>query len=541
MSTPTIVGRRSIARLGVVALVAGLTMVQPAASRAASSTTSTWHMDETSGSTMTDSTGGHPGTLTKVGLGVAGDPAYPGTGYHFNGSTAKVTIPNSGLNPQGADLHIGLSLRTTSVPKTPDFDLVRKGAFPQQLFKVELQPSGRVSCEITGSSGSTVVLGGPDVHDGNWHRVQCDKTSSSVKITVDGSTVTSSKSVGSISNPEPMIVGSHGTSEFFPGDIDELTYTLGSGPSAPVPPRASFTATPTSGHAPLAVTFTDTSTGAPTAWAWDFGDGSTSTEQNPTHTYGTAGSYTATLKATNAGGTTTATKSIAVSGSVTPPPDTRAPTGTFGVTPSVGWTRYTGVVLTQTGLADDVSAAGAIRRSVDWKDGRGPVAWPAGTTTSHAYVAPGSYSPTVTLTDQAGNSAVVATGPVTIRTDVTAPTAGLARPVHRSSAAAWRTLTGRAGDAGTGVSFVHLRVVEKRGSAWYVYRPASHTWAKAPSRAAALRRSHAGRAVLVGAGGRWTFALPGVRRGTLVVRVVAGDHVRNTTRALTWSQQLTRP
>ena len=94
MSTPTFVGRRSIARLGVVALVAGLTMVQPAASRAASSTTSTWHMDKTSGSTMTDSTGGHPGTLTKVGLGVAGDPAYPGTGYHFNGSSAKVTISN---------------------------------------------------------------------------------------------------------------------------------------------------------------------------------------------------------------------------------------------------------------------------------------------------------------------------------------------------------------------------------------------------------------------------------------------------------------
>ncbi len=41
------------------------------------------------------------------------------------------------------------------------------------------------------------------MHDGNWHRVQCDKTSSSVKITVDGTTITSSKSVGSISNPEP--------------------------------------------------------------------------------------------------------------------------------------------------------------------------------------------------------------------------------------------------------------------------------------------------------------------------------------------------
>ena len=346
--------------------------------------------------------------------------------------------------------------------------------------------------------------------------------------------------MGSISNPADLIVGSHGTSEFFPGDIDELTYTVGSAPTTPAPPKASFNANPTSGTAPLEVTFADTSTGAPTAWAWDFGDGSTSTAQSPTHTYAAAGSYTATLKVTNAGGSSSATKSIAVSAVSVPPPDTRAPGGSFAVTPSVGWTRYTGVVLTQTGLSDDATPVGAIRRSVDWKDGHGPVAWPSGSTTSHAYLSPGSYAPTVTVTDQAGNSAVLAAGAVTIRTDATAPTAGLVRPAHRSSAAAWRTLTGRVGDAGTGVSFVHVRVVERRGAAWYVYRPATHTWAKAPSRTAALRRSHAGAAVLAGSG-RWAFALPGVHRGTLVVRLVAGDHVRNTSHVLTWSQRLTRP
>jgi PKD repeat protein len=544
MSTTTLVGRGSITRVAAVALVAGLVTLLPAAARAAS-TTSTWHLDETSGSTAADSTGSHPGTITRVGLGVAGDPSYAGTAFRFNGSTSKVTVPNaSSLNPQGADLHIAMSMRTTSVPATPDFDLARKGAYPQQEFKVELQPSGQVSCEMVGSSGGVVVLGKPDVHDGRWHRVQCDKTSSSVRITVDGTTTTSNKSVGSISNPADLIIGSHGTSEFFPGDIDEVTYTVGAAPSAPpTPPGASFSVTPASGQAPLPVTFKDTSTGAPTAWAWDFGDGTTSTTQNPTHTYGAPGSYTATLKVTNAGGTTTATKSIAVSGAAVappPPPDTRAPIGSFGVTPSVGWTRYTGVVLTQTGLADDATAVGAIRRSVDWKDGHGPVAWPAGSTTSHAYLAPGTYAPTVTLTDQAGNSAVVATGPVTIRTDAAAPSAALVRPAHRSSAAAWRTLTGRVADAGTGVSFVHVRVVEKRGNTWYAYRPATHSWVKASSRAAALRRSQAGAAVLAGSG-RWTFSVPGVRRGTLVVRVVAGDHVRNTSHVLTWSQHLTHP
>lgn len=88
--------------------------------------------------------------------------------------------------------------------------------------------------------------------------------------------------------------------------------------TAPTPPTASFTATPTSGQAPLAVQFTDTSTGSPTAWTWSFGDGAGATAQNPQHTYAAAGTYTATLTASNLGGSSTpATMSITVSA---PPP-----------------------------------------------------------------------------------------------------------------------------------------------------------------------------------------------------------------------------
>jgi PKD repeat protein len=53
-----------------------------------------------------------------------------------------------------------------------------------------------------------------------------------------------------------------------------------------------FTASPTSGTAPLTVTFTDASTSGGTAHNWVFGDGSTSTVTSPTHTYTTAGTYT---------------------------------------------------------------------------------------------------------------------------------------------------------------------------------------------------------------------------------------------------------
>lgn len=89
----------------------------------------------------------------------------------------------------------------------------------------------------------------------------------------------------------------------------------------PVPaPTASFTASTTTGVAPLSVAFTDTSTGSPTGWSWSFGDGQSSTAQNPTHVYSDAGTYNVTLTASNSGGSTSATQQITVDPSSTPPP-----------------------------------------------------------------------------------------------------------------------------------------------------------------------------------------------------------------------------
>ncbi len=61
------------------------------------------------------------------------------------------------------------------------------------------------------------------------------------------------------------------------------------------PPKASFTASPASGAAPLTVTFTDTSTGTITNHSWTFGDGGTSTASSPGHTYTNAGTFSVSL------------------------------------------------------------------------------------------------------------------------------------------------------------------------------------------------------------------------------------------------------
>lgn len=67
-------------------------------------------------------------------------------------------------------------------------------------------------------------------------------------------------------------------------------------------PTADFVGTPTSGIAPLEVSFTDLSVDSVNTWVWDFGDGGNSYSQNPVYTYLTEGTYTVSLTVGGPGG-----------------------------------------------------------------------------------------------------------------------------------------------------------------------------------------------------------------------------------------------
>lgn len=98
---------------------------------------------------------------------------------------------------------------------------------------------------------------------------------------------------------------------------NEIKYAVPSSTAAPLP---SFTASPTSGVAPLSVTFAGTATqGTVTSYTWKFGDGTSSNQQNPIHSYAAPGNYTVSLTATGSGGSNTVTKSnfVAVTSSTT--------------------------------------------------------------------------------------------------------------------------------------------------------------------------------------------------------------------------------
>ena len=76
----------------------------------------------------------------------------------------------------------------------------------------------------------------------------------------------------------------------------------------PAAVQAGFTASPTTGIAPLTVTFTNASVGDYTTSLWEFGDGVTSTLESPTHTYTAKGVYTVALTVSGPGGGDTETK-----------------------------------------------------------------------------------------------------------------------------------------------------------------------------------------------------------------------------------------
>lgn len=83
--------------------------------------------------------------------------------------------------------------------------------------------------------------------------------------------------------------------------------------SASGAPVAAFSFSPAAPATGQFVSFTDATTNSPTVWSWSFGDSSTSTVQNPTHSYTSAGAYVVTLTATNSAGSNSINHTVTVS------------------------------------------------------------------------------------------------------------------------------------------------------------------------------------------------------------------------------------
>jgi PKD repeat protein len=120
----------------------------------------------------------------------------------------------------------------------------------------------------------------------------------------------------------------------------------------PIEPVAIFTATPTSGTAPLVVTFDGSGSLGPNplvTWDWTFGDGTTGTGMVTTHTYSTPGTYVASLVVTDILGLAGPSRSVQID--VAPRTAPGAPTSLTATAVS-----RTSIVLAWTNATSDQSS-----------------------------------------------------------------------------------------------------------------------------------------------------------------------------------------
>ena len=193
----------------------------------ASAVAALWHMDEPTGATtMVDSSGnGNNGTLTGgVKTELAG---FKGKAYSFSGKS-YVDVPNApSLIPGPANMDISFWLKTTHLPSSGDYDLVRMGIYPGQEYKVELLKTSQIECTFHGSASSNTAIGGWHLANGAWHHIECIKTATQIQLKIGGKLVkTTTATIGSVSTTGDVTLGAHPGYDWYQGLLDEVSVTF---------------------------------------------------------------------------------------------------------------------------------------------------------------------------------------------------------------------------------------------------------------------------------------------------------------------------
>ena len=414
---------------------------------------SQWRLGESSGSVAYDTAGFADLVLgSTVSRGAAGaiadDPdrasTFDGTSTGTAGTTHAVPAPNT--------FSTEAWFRTTSTAggKITGFGDASTGLSKNYDRHVYMDGTGRVSFGLNPGSKKVLTSAG-SYNDGEWHHVVATLGSGGSALYLDGvlvgsnSSVTSGQSIpagywrvgGDNLNNWPASSG-----RYFAGTIDEvavyptaLTATqvqkhfTTSGPStadANAAPAAAFTAATSGLTASVDASTSKDSDGTITSYSWSFGDGTSGTGVKASRTYAAAGTYTVRLTVTDdKGATATASKNVTVEA----PTVNAAPVASFtstvsGLTASVD----------ASGSSDDGSIS-----SYAWDFGDGTKG--TGVKAQRTYAAAGTYTVTLTVTDDQG-----LTG--TTKASVTVQSTTTTQPFAADAFS--RTVSGGWGSADTG-------------------------------------------------------------------------------------------
>jgi Concanavalin A-like lectin/glucanases superfamily len=201
----------------------------PATASAATATVALWHMDETSGAVMRDSSGhGNNGALHNVAVG---QTSPHGKAYGFNGTSSYVKVADDpSLDPARAPVSVSLKVKFSQRPASNrDYDLLRKGLATTAGgdYKIEILDTGMAFCVFKGSAGTASLTRGPNLGNGRWHTIQCTKIDHSIKLVVDGTVYSRAVTVGSIANSSSVVIGAKPGDDYFKGLLDEVRVVVG--------------------------------------------------------------------------------------------------------------------------------------------------------------------------------------------------------------------------------------------------------------------------------------------------------------------------
>ncbi|MFT4258387.1 PKD domain-containing protein [Microbacterium sp.] len=365
-----------------------------------------WRLNETAAGTIADSaaggtTGNASGTMTR-GQAPAIDS---GTSTTFNGSNALIVAQEAWTAPTTYSAELWFKTTTNKGGTLIGFGNATSGLSSSYDRHVIMQNDGKL--QFGSGQPQTTLVSPTAYNDGAWHHVVATQGAEGMRLWVDTQLIGSNSMAGSENYRGYWRVGADRTwgstsSNYFAGTLDEVAVYPTALPESRIHDHFASSGRTVPGRAPVAAfanqidklkvdvdasTSTDAD-GDVLTYEWSFGDGATATGPTASHTYGTEGTYTISLKVTDSTAlSNTLTRSVTVAAN-------QAPTAAISAT------------VDHRDVAFDGSASadpdGTIA-SYAWDFGDGTTG--TGASVTHTYASAGTFTATLTVTDDSGATA----------------------------------------------------------------------------------------------------------------------------------------
>jgi PKD repeat protein len=398
-----------------------------------------YRVDETTGSVATDqsgnvNSGNYAGGFT---LGVSSPVTATGSAVTFNGTTGTLASSVLGAAPAVYSEEVWFKTTSTTGGKLIGFGSSRSGSSSTHDRNLYMLGNGKLVFGTKTGTTINAATSSSSYNDGKWHYAAATQGPSGMALYVDGVSVATNSATTATSFNGYWRLGGDSLSgwgadnSFFKGTLDEgavyptvltatqvATHYHASPAATNSPPAAAFTSTVAGATASFDGTGSSDPDGPIVSYSWDYGDGNTDTGATPSHTYGSPGTYNVALTVTDTSGAT-----ATVSHPVTIQPN-QLPTARFGS------------AVTNLSVAFDGSGSsdpdGAIA-GYSWNFGDGSSSTQMSPT--HAYSDAGTYSVTLTVTDDRGGQDSVTHSVVTTLPPNQPPTAAFTANANALSVA----------------------------------------------------------------------------------------------------------